>query len=295
MKTVSVGRLPPDFPICTGVFCARHPKTDGGYFAFYPFSFKMPQNPGDRSRFIGGNLKAMLISRFGTAIGLVLLSTQLAQANFQKGQEALDQNNAAVAVDEWQQDAHSGDGRAQFALGQIFEKGSGDIKADLVKAYSWFKLAAAQNVKGADEAMERLRQQMTPDELAIAEKKAIASLGVWYRQYAGADEAAFQAQKAATASEAPKQEDAGQSATEARLAAQKAMIAERKAKAEAEAKLIEESRKAAILAAQKQAEEAKQAALLKEQKIAEERRLAAAQNEAGKSKDLDAIRTRLEA
>ena len=77
----------------------------------------------------------MMITRVGMVLGMILASTQWADANFQKGQEALDRNDAAVAVEEWRTDATQGDAKAQFSLGQIFEKGADGIEADVTESF----------------------------------------------------------------------------------------------------------------------------------------------------------------
>ena len=137
----------------------------------------------------------MIITRLGMALGLVLISTQMVSANFQKGQNALDQNDAAAAVAEWRNDATAGNAEAQFSLGQVFEKGADGVEADVTEAYAWFKLAAAQGLDGAKDALERVRAQMSPDEINEGKAKSAAALGIWYRQFTGQDEAAFQEEK----------------------------------------------------------------------------------------------------
>ncbi|MCF8467507.1 MAG: hypothetical protein K9G33_08915 [Sneathiella sp.] len=216
----------------------------------------------------------MIIKRLGMALGLVLISAPMVSANFQKGQNALDQNDAAAAVAEWRNDATQGDAKAQFSLGQIFEKGADGVEADLTEAYAWFKLAAAQNLGDAKEALERVHAKMSQDEIDEGKAKSVATLGAWYRRFTGQDEAAFQEEKAAAMAQKeqqqPTQED--RHAADQRAETQRALIAQRKAEAEAAAKALEESREAAITAAQQQAEEAKRQAALRMQEIEEQKR-----------------------
>ncbi|MDF2367809.1 hypothetical protein [Sneathiella sp.] len=236
----------------------------------------------------------MKARRFSLALGLVLLSTQFVQASFEKGQEALDRDDASTAIEEWQPVAQRGDARAQYALGQIFEKGSDGVEADIVEAYAWFKLAAAQDFEEASEATERLRGLMSTDDLRAAQTRSLATLGLWYRDFTGQDEAAFQEAKATMA--VPEQQSAAvteDTLAEQRAAAQRELIAQRKADAEAKAKALEESRQAAIQAAQAAAEEAKSQAELREQKIEEQRRAIAQKDNQQSQTSLAAAKARL--
>jgi hypothetical protein len=236
----------------------------------------------------------MKATRFSLALGLVLFSTQIVQASYEKGQAALDQNDAIAAVEEWQSGAKRGDARAQFALGQIFEKGAEGVEADLVEAYAWFKLAAAQDFEDANKAIERLRVLMSPEELRVAQARSFAALGLWYRDFTGQDEAAFQEAKAAAV--VPQAQSASVSQdnlAEQRAAAQRELIAQRKAEAEAREKALEESRQAAILAAQQAAEEAKRQAELRQQKIDEQRNAIAERDAQQSQNSLAAAKARL--
>lgn len=235
----------------------------------------------------------MIIKRLGTAVGMLVISTQLANANFQKGHEASDQNGAPV-IEQWRADASHGDVQAQFELGQTFEKGTESVSSDLVEAYAWFKLAAAQDFAGADEAIQRLRDIMTPEEISEAEARSVATLGIWYRQFTGQDEGAFQEAKAAKTLLKQQQESETQSAADIRAETQRAMIEHRNAEAEAALKLIEDSRKAAILAAQQQAEEAKRNAELRQHKIDQQQQQAAQNEDQRQQQKLEMARARLE-
>ncbi|MZR32445.1 SEL1-like repeat protein [Sneathiella litorea] len=235
----------------------------------------------------------MKTKRFSLAIALVFFSTQFVQASYETGQEALNNNDASAAIEEWQPIAKRGDAKAQFALGQIFEKGADGVETDIVEAYSWFKLAAAQDYQDANEVIERLRASMSTEDLREAQTRSLMALGVWFRDYTGQDEAAFQETKAATVAQKQSPLETEDSLAEQRAAAQREMIAQRKADAEAKAKALEESRQAAILAAQQAAEEAKRQAEIRNKKI-EEQRLAIAQKDAQQSQtSLDAARARL--
>lgn len=235
----------------------------------------------------------MKATRFSLAFGLVFLSAQVVQASFEKGQEALDQNNASAAIEEWQPVAKRGDARAQFALGQIFEKGTEGVEPDLVEAYTWFKLAAAQDYQEAGETVERLRSMMSTDDLREAQTRSLAALGFWYRDFTGQDEAAFQEAKATVVAPEQPSPVSEETLAEQRAAAQRELIAQRKAEAEAKEKALEESRQAAILAAQKAAEEAKRKAEIRDKKIEEQRSLIAQKDAQQSQSSLDATKARL--
>ncbi|WP_288903077.1 hypothetical protein [uncultured Sneathiella sp.] len=235
----------------------------------------------------------MKATRFSLAFGLVLLNAQVVQANFEKGQEALDQNDALAAIEEWQPVAKRGDARAQFALGQIFEKGTEGVEPDLVEAYTWFKLAAAQGHKEAGETIERLRAIMSTDDLRDAQARSFAALGFWYRDFTGQDEAAFQEAKAAAVVPEQSPSVTEETLAEQRAAAQRELIAQRKAEAEAKEKALEESRQAAILAAQVAAEEAKRQAEIRDKKIEEQRSVIAQKDAQQSQSSLDEAKARL--
>ena len=229
------------------------------------------------------------------ALGLALFGTQFAQASYEAGKEALDRNDAVAAIEEWQPVAKRGDVNAQFALGEIYEKGAEGINIDLIGAYAWYNLAAAQGNEKADTAVEQLKSSMSPEEIQDGEAQSIAALGFWFRSFTGQDEAAFQVAKAAVGERNQQQNDNSAALAEQRAAEQRELIAQRKAEAEAKAKALEESREAAIQAAQAQAEEAKRQAALREQQI-EEQRMAIAQKDAMSDQaEKDAARARLAA
>lgn len=237
----------------------------------------------------------MITHRFSLALGLMLLSTHVANASYETGREALDRDDPAAAVEEWRPVAQRGDAKAQYALGQIFEKGADGVAADLVEAFAWFKLAAAQDFEAANDAVERLRAEMTPEQLQEAQSRSLAALGFWFRDFTGQDEATFQETKAATVVPQPQQTETVESLAEQRAAAQRELIEQRKAEAEAKAKALEESRQAAIRAAQEQAEEAKRQAELREKQIEEQRRAIAQKDAQQSQNDMATARARLAA
>ena len=72
----------------------------------------------------------------------------LAHADFNSGLDKYRHGNLASAAYEWKTAAEQGDGKSQFALGQIYETGRG-VQRDLTQAYKWYQLAADNNIAGA--------------------------------------------------------------------------------------------------------------------------------------------------
>ena len=67
--------------------------------------------------------------------------------------------------------AEQGDASAQFKLGVIYDKGKGVLK-DYVLAHMWMNLAAAKGVKEAVNGRDLLEKNMTPAQLAEAQRLA---------------------------------------------------------------------------------------------------------------------------
>jgi len=236
----------------------------------------------------------MYCKRIGAALGVFLMGTQLAAADFQAGQKAFGQKDFSTAIEQWRIAAHKGEGRAQFSLGKLFEEGADGIETDLVKSYAWFKLSAAQDVDGAKDALNRLQKEMTPRQIEEANAEAVVALGVWYRKFFNQDEDAFQKMKADLAVQKQQKLALEKDAAKSRADNQAELIAQRNADAKVAQKLEEENRKAAILAAQQQAEEAKIIAFQEQQKIEEQERLAALKQQQDEQKKLDEARARLD-
>jgi hypothetical protein len=236
----------------------------------------------------------MHFKRIGLTLGVFLLGAQVAVADYEAGQKAFSQKDYSTAIEQWELAAHKGDGRAQMGLGVIFEEGADGFEIDFVRAYTWFKLADAQNIEGAIKALDRLQNEMTPGQIEEANGEAVAALGVWYRKYLNQDEEAFQKMKAEQAIEKQRQLTQQKEAAKVRADNQADLIAQRNADAKIAKQLEEENRKAAILVAQQQAEEAKLAAYQRQQQAEEQQRLAALKNQQEEQKKLDEARARLE-
>ena len=241
----------------------------------------------------------MKLTGVSLALGLAVFSISPAFASFEAGRAALDRSDAVTAVDEWITVAKRGDSRAQFALGQLLEKGGEGVVADPVDALSWYRLAAAQGLTEAGEAAERLSGQLGAAEVEEAHLRTLATVGVWFRAYTGQDEAAYQQMRAVAAAERPSSArveiGAPDTLADQRAAAQREMIEQRKAQEEAEARTLEESRQAAIAADQRQAEEAKRQAALRDQQIAAQRQAIAERTSAPAVDEQEAARARLAA
>jgi len=67
--------------------------------------------------------------------------------------------------------AEQGNADAQFLLGYAYKKGEGTIK-DLVYSHMWFNIAASLGGISAVEARELIAKEMTPEQIAEAQKLA---------------------------------------------------------------------------------------------------------------------------
>jgi TPR repeat protein len=66
--------------------------------------------------------------------------------------------------------AHQGDHAAQNHVGHYFRVGSTNVQQDLVEAYKWYGLAMGNGNERAAEWRYSLSEQMTPDQMAEAER-----------------------------------------------------------------------------------------------------------------------------
>ncbi len=67
--------------------------------------------------------------------------------------------------------ADQGDADAQFNIGLMYDNGRG-VTQDYVQAHMWYNLAAARSDKMAKESRDILAKQMTPAQIAEAQKLA---------------------------------------------------------------------------------------------------------------------------
>jgi hypothetical protein len=75
------------------------------------------------------------------------------------------------AVKWYRKAADQGDADAQFNLGIMYRKGQG-VTQNYVQAHMWFNFAAARGDKNARESRDRLAEQMTPEQIAEAQRLA---------------------------------------------------------------------------------------------------------------------------
>jgi uncharacterized protein len=79
--------------------------------------------------------------------------------------------DAAKALESFRAGAYKGEPVAQYNLAQYYALGQGVLK-DQVKAYSWYKLAASQNIAAAQTALAKLQGTLTATELAMGDAEA---------------------------------------------------------------------------------------------------------------------------
>ena len=64
------------------------------------------------------------------------------------------------------------DAMSQYYLGELYEKGLG-MPVDQVMAYKWYCLAASQGINEAENARQRLRRNLTPEQIADSQSPPI--------------------------------------------------------------------------------------------------------------------------
>ena len=79
--------------------------------------------------------------------------------------------SAQMALFWFSQAAEQGDVLAFAKLGWMYAQGRGVLQ-DFIQAHKWYNLAAAQGEQRAAEARDALAKQMTPDQIAEAQKLA---------------------------------------------------------------------------------------------------------------------------
>jgi uncharacterized protein len=99
----------------------------------------------------------------------VVLAQNLLGLMYRKGQGV--PQDYAVAVSWYRKAAEQGDEHGQSSLGLLYESGRG-VPQDYVLAHMWLNLAAASGSSIAPGARERVAGQMTPAQIAEAQKLA---------------------------------------------------------------------------------------------------------------------------
>jgi len=112
------------------------------------------------------------------AIRLYRLAAEQGNAHAQDALGFAYQNGVGVQRDvseaaKWFRNAADRDNLdAQFNLGEMYELGNG-VPQDYVLAYMWFTLVASHGTRAyATRGIDRLAQQMSPEEIAEAQKRA---------------------------------------------------------------------------------------------------------------------------
>jgi len=65
--------------------------------------------------------------------------------------------------------AEAGDAMDQYSLGRLYADGNG-VREDVVVAYMWYNLAAAQGNEGARDGKERIVRRMTRGQIDEAQR-----------------------------------------------------------------------------------------------------------------------------
>ena len=81
------------------------------------------------------------------------------------------EGNDAEALKWYRNAAEQEDSMAQFNLGQMYYRGRG-VPKDFVLALMWYNLAASQGNKFARMSMDDLQKDMTPSQIAEAQRLA---------------------------------------------------------------------------------------------------------------------------
>ncbi len=90
---------------------------------------------------------------------------------FEDAVSAHDRGDYTTALREFRVLAEQGNPVAQFDLGIMYEIGQG-VPTDLVQAYMWFSLAAAQGHVVVGVIRDEVAERMTPAQIAEAQKLA---------------------------------------------------------------------------------------------------------------------------
>jgi len=97
--------------------------------------------------------------------------TTLADKDLEDGLDAARRADYTAALNKWLPLAEQGHATAQFRLGFLYGKGQGVLQ-DYVQAHMWASLAAAQNQELATKLRAALADDMTPEQIAEAQRLA---------------------------------------------------------------------------------------------------------------------------
>ena len=233
------------------------------------------------------------MKRLGFIVGFMMLHASLAWGSFQQGMTAYKNGDFGTALSIWEAEAINGDVNAQYNLGLVYENGVNGFPKDLPVAYAWYRVAAAQDVDVAAQAVQRLEPLMTTGQVEDGNKYAVTILGKWYRQNIGLKEDDYKKIVEQRAAREKAKIEAEKRAAAERARQQRALIAQRDADAKMSEKLEEQSRAAALKAAREQAEEAKRNAYYAQKQREEEERMALLRAEKQKNDEKQAAVQRL--
>ena len=115
-------------------------------------------------------MKAILRSGF-LALAIMAFAVPANAGPFEEGVAAYQSGDYTTALRRWGPLAKQGNAMAQSNLGVMYEFGLG-VPQDFVKAHTWFNLAAAQGDSVAQQNRDIVASEMTPDQIAKAERMA---------------------------------------------------------------------------------------------------------------------------
>ncbi|MCP4305497.1 MAG: SEL1-like repeat protein [bacterium] len=104
-------------------------------------------------------------------VAIVMLAGVAVAGPLEDGNAAYEASDYATALQLWRPLAEQGDAEAQLRLGRMYAYGQG-VPQDYVEAMKWFQLAAAQGHENAKKYRDLVAEQMTPDQLAEAQRLA---------------------------------------------------------------------------------------------------------------------------
>ncbi len=114
---------------------------------------------------------AMRTATMLLALVVVLVAAPAWAGDLQAGVEAYNRGDYATALKIWRPLAEQGHAKAQYDLGVMYFMGRG-VPQDVVQAHLWLNLAAAQGDELARINRDRMTEQMTPAQLADAQRLA---------------------------------------------------------------------------------------------------------------------------
>lgn len=118
----------------------------------------------------------MTCARYLTLAGLLwLVLTSISFADSKAGIEAYKRGDYETAFKEWRVGAEEGKAYDQYNLAALYAMGQG-VPQDYVEAYVWLNRAAAQGFKRAVEFRDDIAKQMTPWQIAEAQRLSRASV-----------------------------------------------------------------------------------------------------------------------